>query len=98
MKTETKEALFNRLALEAITALYGDKANPNLLVFQATRKEFPGDITLVCFGITKISGKNPAQTAQEVGEYLCNNSTSIVRFNVVTGFLNLELNFEFWTH
>jgi len=97
MKTETKEALFNRLALEAITALYGDKANPNLLVFQATRKEFPGDITLVCFGITKISGKNPAQTAQEVGEYLCNNSTSIVRFNVVTGFLNLELNFEFWT-
>jgi arginyl-tRNA synthetase len=97
MKTETKEALFNRLALEAITALYGDKANQNLLVFQATRKEFPGDITLVCFGITKISGKNPAQTAQEVGEYLCNNSTSIVRFNVVSGFLNLELNFEFWT-
>ena len=86
MKTETKEALFNRLALEAITALYGDKANPNLLVFQATRKEFPGDITLVCFGITKISGKNPAQTAQEVGEYLCNNSTSIGIFDGIPSF------------
>ncbi len=97
MKTESKELLFNRIALEAITHLYGEKANLNLLTFQATRKEFPGDITLVCFGITKISGKNPAQTAQEVGEYLCNNSTSIVRFNVVSGFLNIELNFEFWT-
>ena len=87
--------LVNRIALDAITHLYGEKAKQKLLTFQGTRKEFPGDITLVCFGITKISGKNPAQTAQEVGEYLCNNSTSIVRFNVVSVFLNLELNFEF---
>jgi arginyl-tRNA synthetase len=97
MKTETKESLFKRLAVLAITTLYGEKADPNLLVFQTTRKEFQGDLTLVCFGLTKISGKNPSQTAQEIGDYLINNTTEIIRFNVVNGFLNLELNFEFWT-
>lgn len=97
MKTEKKESLFKRLAVHAITTLYGDKADPKLLVFQITRKEFQGDLTLVCFGLTKISGKNPTQTAQEIGDYLTENSKEIVRYNVVNGFLNLELNFEFWT-
>ena len=98
MKTETRESIFSRLALNAISTLYGEKADPNLLVFQTTRKEFQGDLTLVCFGLTKLSGKNPAQTAQEIGEYLCNNTKDIVRFNVVTGFLNLELNLKYWTN
>jgi arginyl-tRNA synthetase len=98
MKTESKEAYLNELARTAITVLYGDKAPADLLVFQKTRKEFPGDITLVCFGLTRISGKNPAQTAQEIGEQILKSSDDIVRFNVANGFLNIELTFQYWTN
>jgi arginyl-tRNA synthetase len=97
MKTEPKEAWLKEIVLSSLHQLYGDKAHADQIVFQSTRKEFPGDITLVCFGLTKLSGKNPAQTAQEIGEKLCEHSTEIVRFNIVNGFLNIELSFNYWT-
>ncbi len=97
MKTEPKEAWLKEIVLSSLHQLYGDKAHADQIVFQSTRKEFPGDITLVCFGLTKLSGKNPAQTAQEIGEKLCQHSTEIVRFNIVNGFLNIELSFNYWT-
>ena len=98
MKTESKEEWLNKLALSAITELYGDKAHGDLLVFQKTRKEFPGDITLVCFGLTRLSGKNPAQTAEEIGEQLLKLSSDVARYNVANGFLNIELTFRYWTN
>ncbi|MFM2286391.1 MAG: hypothetical protein RLZZ543_1888 [Bacteroidota bacterium] len=97
MKTEPKEAWLKEIVFSTLNQLYGDKASSDQIVFQKTRKEFPGDITLVCFGLTRISGKNPAQTAQEIGEHLCEHSTEIERFNIVNGFLNIELNFNYWT-
>lgn len=97
MKTEPKEAWLKEIVLSSLHQLYGDKAHVDQIVFQSTRKEFPGDITLVCFSLTKLSGKNPAQTAQEIGEKLCQHSTEIVRFNIVNGFLNIELSFNYWT-
>ncbi|WP_333876235.1 arginine--tRNA ligase [Flavobacterium sp.] len=57
--------------------------------FQLTRKDFEGDITMVIFPLLKVIKGNPAEIGTKIGEYLVLNSTEVVRFNVVSGFLNL---------
>ena len=38
--------------------------------FQATRKEFDGDITLVVFSLLRYLKGNPVQIATQIGDYL----------------------------
>lgn len=66
------------------------------IIIQETRKDVEGDFTLVCFGLTKLSGKNPTQTADEIGRAFCDSNAEASHYNVVNGFLNIVLKFEFW--
>ena len=66
--------------------------------FQATRKEFDGDITLVVFSLLRYKKGNPAQIAEALGNYLLNNVKEVTNFNVVKGFLNLEIADAFYTN
>ena len=59
--------------------------------FQATRKEFDGEITLVVFSLLKFIKTNPVQLANQIGEYLKIHSDWVTEFNVVKGFLNLSI-------
>lgn len=65
---------------------------------QPTNQEFEGSYTLVCFPLTKISRKNPEETAKLVGDYLVLHSGIVDRFNVVKGFLNLILKDSVWVN
>ncbi|HHC79787.1 MAG TPA: arginine--tRNA ligase, partial [Flavobacteriia bacterium] len=69
--------------------LYG--ANIETIEFQATRKDFEGDITIVVFPFLKVIKGNPVEIATNLGEYLQEHVTEITGFNVVKGFLNLIL-------
>jgi arginyl-tRNA synthetase len=60
--------------------------------FQATRKDFEGDITVVVFPFLKIIKGNPVEIATNLGNYLKENVSEITDFNVVKGFLNLVIN------
>ncbi|MDR0228549.1 MAG: arginine--tRNA ligase [Flavobacteriaceae bacterium] len=71
-------------ALQQIYGVAVDKVE-----YQATRKEFEGDITVVIFPFLKQIKGNPVEIGTKVGEYLVENTTVIERFNVVKGFLNL---------
>ena len=73
----------------AIKALYGQEVPDNLLQLQKTKREFEGHLTLVTFPLLRISRKKPEETAQEIGQYLQENSDAVAAFNVVKGFLNL---------
>ena len=64
--------------------------------FQKTRKDFKGDITLVVFSLLRASKKGPEQTAEEIGNYLKEKVKEVADFNVVKGFLNLEITKEYW--
>ena len=64
--------------------------------FQKTIKDFKGDITLVVFPILRVSKKGPEQTAEQIGDYLKARVSEITDFNVVKGFLNLEISKVFW--
>jgi len=59
--------------------------------FQATRKDFEGDITVVVFPMLRFKKGNPAQMGEDLGNYLVTNVDEIKAFNVVKGFLNLVI-------
>ncbi|WP_339864941.1 arginine--tRNA ligase [uncultured Algoriphagus sp.] len=61
-----------------------------------TRKEFEGTYTFVVFPYLKVSKATPEATANLIGEYLKVNVAEVAGFNVVKGFLNLELNNLIW--
>ena len=81
---------------EALEKLYQVQNLKKVVQFQKTRREFKGDITLVVFPLLRYSKKSPEQTGQEIGEYLQKIITGIKNFNVLKGFLNIELKYEFW--
>ena len=80
----------------AIKALYGQEVPDNLLQLQKTKREFEGHLTLVTFPLLRISRKKPEETAQEIGQYLQENSDAVAAFNVVKGFLNLVVAPQKW--
>ncbi|MCF6294663.1 MAG: arginine--tRNA ligase [Flavobacteriaceae bacterium] len=59
--------------------------------FQATRKEFEGDITVVIFPMLRLIKMNPAQLGEDLGNYLVKNVDEVKGFNVVKGFLNIVI-------
>ena len=59
--------------------------------FQATRKEFEGDITMVIFPLLKVVKGSPIEIGTKIGEYLVANVSEVSRYNVVSGFLNIVI-------
>ena len=67
------------------------KADLESVEFQATRKEFAGDITVVVFPMLRVVKGNPVVIGEQVGQYLLDNIALVKGFNVVKGFLNIEI-------
>lgn len=57
--------------------------------FQATRKDFEGDITMVIFPLLKKMQGNPTDIGNKIGSYLVEKSQDVLSYNVVSGFLNI---------
>jgi len=84
-------------AIEAgINKLYDVSVTGEQIQIQKTKKEFEGHFTLVVFPLLRISKKSPEQTAQEIGEYLQQYCPIVSSFNVIKGFLNLQIAGSRW--
>ncbi|MCU0351562.1 MAG: arginine--tRNA ligase [Flavobacterium sp.] len=59
--------------------------------FQATRKDFEGDVTMVVFPLVKALKGNPVEIGTQIGNYLVAHTVEVEKFNVVAGFLNLVI-------
>ncbi|WP_159948291.1 arginine--tRNA ligase [Polaribacter septentrionalilitoris] len=81
---------------EAFLALY--EVEIPSVEFQATRKEFEGDITVVVFPMLRYKKGNPAQIGEELGKYVVENLEEITNYNVVKGFLNLVIDDAFYSN
>lgn len=90
------ENILKEAVLKAVSGLYGENPDEKLIQVQKTKKEFTGDLTIVIFPLVRFSKKSPEQTATEVGEYLDNNELVIESFNVIKGFLNLEISKDYY--
>jgi arginyl-tRNA synthetase len=64
--------------------------------FQATRKEFEGDITVVVFPMLRYKKGNPVQIGEDIGNYIVENVSEVSGYNVVKGFLNLVIQDTFY--
>ena len=81
-----------RTALQtAAEAVFGTAIPLETLALQPTRKEFAGSFTLVTFPLTKAFGQGPEQIGQALGAWLTAHEPRVRGFNVVKGFLNLEI-------
>ncbi|NQX77727.1 arginine--tRNA ligase [Gilvibacter sp.] len=73
----------------AFKSLY--QAELSEVEFQATRKEFEGDITVVVFPMLRVVKGNPVAIGEALGAYLEAELAAVTGFNVIKGFLNLSL-------
>ena len=80
----------------AIKNLYSTDVPVKEILFQETKKEFEGDVTLVVFPWTKVSKKSPEATAIDIGDYIKSSTFPLESYNVVKGFLNLKIESTFW--
>lgn len=81
---------------EAIKFLYNSEVTDDLIQIQETRKDFKGDFTLVVFPLLRFSKNTPEKTGENIGNYLIDNFAAVARYNVIKGFLNLEISDTWW--
>lgn len=94
------ETILEKVLQSAFSSLYNITIT-SPIPFQKTNKEFEGDITLNVFPFLKqVKANNPSTTpetlANELGNYLQQNTTEIKKFNVAKGFLNIVINDAYW--
>lgn len=90
------ESLLTSKVIEAVKECYGVEVEADKIQLQATRKEFAGDLTVVVFPFTRFSKKSPEETGKQLGEYLKEHIDEIRDYNVVKGFLNIEISSAYW--
>lgn len=81
---------------KALGALYGLETEAGNISLQATRREFRGSHTLVVFPWVKAARKSPEAVAEEIGKWLKENEPAVADYNVVKGFLNIEVDPKVW--
>lgn len=79
---------------EALATLYD--VQDAEVSFESTNANFEGDFTFVVFPYLRNSRKKPEDTASEIGDILKDTVVEIADYNVVKGFLNLELSDAYW--
>jgi arginyl-tRNA synthetase len=90
------ESLLQQAVAQAVQQLFGENIPPADVNLQETNKDFAGDITVVVFPFVRMARKSPEQTGAMLGEYLKANVSQIADFNVIKGFLNLEISDSYW--
>ena len=83
------QEILSKHILQAVSTIYN--AELSSIEFQATRKEFAGDITVVVFPMLRVVKGNPVTIGERIGDYLVEHVDEVVAYNVVKGFLNIEI-------
>lgn len=85
-------------AAAAVQALYQQAFTAADIAVNTTKPEFEGEYTIVVFPFTKFSRQSAEATGQTLGQYLLENHPELIAgFNVVKGFLNLQIHHQYWT-
>tara|TARA_B100001250_G_scaffold118205_2_gene100352 strand:+ start:15020 stop:16789 length:1770 start_codon:yes stop_codon:yes gene_type:complete len=78
----------------ALSELYA--ASEQNIQFQKTKRDFEGDITLVVFPLLHASKTGAEETAGQIGSHLKEHVKEVINYNVIKGFLNIEISQDFW--
>ena len=83
------QSILEKAVIRGLKKIY--QVTVDSIEFQATRKDFEGDITIVVFALLRFIKGNPVEIGNTLGNYLKENVAEIRDFNVIKGFLNLKI-------
>ncbi|WP_041936100.1 arginine--tRNA ligase [Blattabacterium sp. (Nauphoeta cinerea)] len=86
-----------KIVIESIFVLYKIKSCPEL-DFQYTKKEYPGDITLVLFSLSKKLKKPVEKIGKDIGNYVQNKLKGLIQFSIIRGFLNFIFEDDYYIY
>ena len=89
-------SLLQNAVSQAVEQLYGEQPELAKISVSPTPGDFTGDYTVVVFPFVKLSKKSPELTGIELGEFLTREVPEVADFNVIKGFLNLEIGAAYW--
>ena len=92
------EAILQTHIAKALHSLYSADVEANTLKMETTKPDFVGDYTFVVFPFLRVSKKKPEEAATDIGEYLKTNCYEVENYNVIKGFLNLEIANSYWVN
>ena len=81
---------------EGLASLFSVKENLERIKLQATKPEFDGTFTFVCFPYSGRLKKRPEEVGELLGQYVVEHVDEISAFNVVKGFLNFVISDAAW--
>jgi len=90
------EALIKNCLVQTLQSELGIEESEDKIKLSPTRKGVEGDFTFVVFPYAGRAKKSPEQVAEILGEGLKNNVSDVSGFNVIKGFLNVELSGDAW--
>ena len=90
------EIILKQKVKEAVHVIYNSNVEDDLIQIQETRKDFRGDFTVVVFPLLRFSKNTPEKTGEMIGAYIVENYSAVSGFNVIKGFLNLEISDKWW--
>lgn len=83
----------------ALNKEFGLSTQPQDVLVNETKPEFTGDYTVVLFSFIKSLKKSPEQLGNELGTTLLAAEPSLFTgFNIIKGFLNLEISDSYWSN
>lgn len=94
--SELMEKILKRAVRESVKALYNSDLSDDLIQIQETRRDFRGDFTVVVFPLLRFSKNTPEKTGEMIGNHILLTFPEVSAFNVIKGFLNLEISEKWW--
>ena len=90
------EEKIKQILIENSNSLFGMQIDEKLIQFQKTRKDVDGDLTIVIFPFVKLLKCSPSETGNKIGDFLIERLKHITEYNVISGFLNLDISPDYW--
>lgn len=90
------ELIIKKRIAEAFKAIYALDINADDIAIELTNKQHNGDFTFVVFPFVRHTKQSPEITANTLGNFLIENEINIAKFNIIKGFLNLEIAHDYW--
>jgi arginyl-tRNA synthetase len=90
------QTILSAAVRDAVNSLFGLEINAADVQVSPTRKEFEGDLTVVCFPYTKAAKLKPQDIGEALGRYIVAHCAAVSHYNVVQGFLNISFSDAFW--
>jgi arginyl-tRNA synthetase len=85
-------SIIQSAAIKSLQELSGYQFSENDFQVNETKPEFTGDYTIVLFALVKTLKKSPEVLGKELGDHLLKNNPGFFSsYNVIKGFLNLEI-------